>query len=214
MTIGHNSGATARHSQLRSIVERVEKLEQEKQAIADDIKGVKQEAKSNGFDVKTINAIIRLRKMDAAERAEAEALLEIYMAALGMLGGTPLGDAARRRLAEKPADEQAEAEDDDRAGEQPDETEPPAGETIDAEAVAGARESGGQAHREGKRIVDNPYIAGDPRRAAWDEGWCFEAGSDGMDIPEAFRRRKKDKTRKSDGGDESGSGQPGEGEGA
>ena len=70
--------------QLKSIIERIERLEEEKQALADDIKEVYAEAKGNGFDTKALRTIIRLRKQDANERAEAEAVLELYMAALGM----------------------------------------------------------------------------------------------------------------------------------
>jgi uncharacterized protein (UPF0335 family) len=73
--------------QLKAIVERVEKLEEEKKAIADDIKDVFAEAKANGFDVKALRAIIRMRKQDADERQEHEAILETYMLALGMLKG-------------------------------------------------------------------------------------------------------------------------------
>ena len=71
--------------QLRSIIERVEKLEEEKKAISDDIKDVFGEAKVNGFDVKALRSIIRLRKMETSEREEHDAILETYMLALGML---------------------------------------------------------------------------------------------------------------------------------
>lgn len=71
--------------QLRSFIERIERLEEEKKTIADDIKDVKAEAKGCGFDVGTINAIIKLRKVDANERAEKDALLDTYLIALGML---------------------------------------------------------------------------------------------------------------------------------
>lgn len=70
--------------QLRTIVERVERLEEEKQAIADDIKEVYAEAKANGFDTKTLRTVVRLRKVEAAERQEQEAMLDLYMHALGM----------------------------------------------------------------------------------------------------------------------------------
>ncbi len=70
--------------QLRSIIERIERLEEEKQAIADDIKEVYAEAKANGFDTKTLRAVIRIRKQDSAERQEQEALLDLYLRALGM----------------------------------------------------------------------------------------------------------------------------------
>jgi uncharacterized protein (UPF0335 family) len=80
MTEGHNSRA-----QLRSIVERVERLEEEKKAIADDIKDVFAEAKANGFDSKALRHIIKLRKQDKTARDEFEAIVDTYMAALGML---------------------------------------------------------------------------------------------------------------------------------
>ena len=70
---------------LKSIIARVEKLEEEKAAIADDIKDVFAEAKGNGYDVKAIRQIIKLRKMDAQEREEEETILDTYMRALGML---------------------------------------------------------------------------------------------------------------------------------
>lgn len=84
--IGHNSGAGVgiARDQLKSIVERIERLEEEKAAIADDIKEVFSEAKGNGFDVPTIRRVLRLRKQDTAERQEQEALLDVYLAALGM----------------------------------------------------------------------------------------------------------------------------------
>jgi uncharacterized protein (UPF0335 family) len=71
--------------QLKAIVERIEHLEEEKKAIADDIKDVYAEAKGNGYDVKALRKIIRLRKQDKNERAEEEAVLETYMHALGMI---------------------------------------------------------------------------------------------------------------------------------
>ncbi|MCB1420461.1 MAG: DUF2312 domain-containing protein [Notoacmeibacter sp.] len=75
---------TVAAGQLRALIERIERLEEEKKTIADDIKEVYAEAKGNGFDTKALRTIIRLRKQDANERAEAEAVLELYMAALGM----------------------------------------------------------------------------------------------------------------------------------
>ena len=71
--------------QLRAFVERVERLEEEKAALTADLKEVYAEAKSMGFDVKTLRTIVRIRKLDANERQEAEALLDTYMIALGMI---------------------------------------------------------------------------------------------------------------------------------
>lgn len=70
--------------QLRALLERIERLEEEKKTIADDIKDVYAEAKGNGFDTKAIRTIIRLRKQDQAEREEFETILDLYKAALGM----------------------------------------------------------------------------------------------------------------------------------
>ena len=71
--------------QLKAIIERIERLEEEKKAISDDIKDVFAEAKGNGFDVKALRTIIRMRKEDPNERAEQETILETYLQALGML---------------------------------------------------------------------------------------------------------------------------------
>lgn len=71
--------------QLKAIIERVERLEEEKKAISDDIRDVFAEAKVNGFDVKALRTIVKLRKMEKTEREEQEAILETYMHALGML---------------------------------------------------------------------------------------------------------------------------------
>lgn len=71
--------------QLKSVVERIERLEEEKKEVAEQIKEVYAEAKANGFDTKTLRKIVTLRKKDAEERQEEEALLDLYMSALGML---------------------------------------------------------------------------------------------------------------------------------
>ena len=83
MAIGSESVA---QDQLRAFIERIERMEEEKQAIAEDIKEIYAEAKGNGFDVKVLRQIVRIRKQDHAERMEQEALLDLYMSALGMQG--------------------------------------------------------------------------------------------------------------------------------
>jgi uncharacterized protein (UPF0335 family) len=70
--------------QLKTIVERIERLEEEKTGLSSDIRDIFSEAKGNGFDVKTLRQVIKLRKLDTAERDEAEHLLDLYKAALGM----------------------------------------------------------------------------------------------------------------------------------
>lgn len=70
--------------QLKTIVERIEKLEEERMALVADIKDVYAEARGNGFDVKALKTVVALRKKDAKKRAEEQAILETYIAALGM----------------------------------------------------------------------------------------------------------------------------------
>jgi uncharacterized protein (UPF0335 family) len=78
---------TFAHGQLKSIVERIERLEEEKKVIAADIKEVYAEAKANGFDTKILRKVISLRKKEATEREEEQSMLDVYMAALGMIPG-------------------------------------------------------------------------------------------------------------------------------
>ena len=79
-----DTSQTVAAGQLRAFIERVERLEEEKKTIADDIKEVFAEMKGTGFDTKAVRKIIRLRKQDQAERQEEEAILDLYLAALGM----------------------------------------------------------------------------------------------------------------------------------
>ena len=76
------SGFAKEH--LRSFIERIERLEEEKQALADDIREVYSEAKGTGFDTKVMRQVVRLRKMESADRQEQEAMLDLYLGALGM----------------------------------------------------------------------------------------------------------------------------------
>lgn len=81
---GEATYQTVAAGQLKAFIERVERLEEEKQTIADDIKDVFAEMKGTGFDTKAVRTIIRLRKKDQAQRQEEEAILDLYKAALGM----------------------------------------------------------------------------------------------------------------------------------
>lgn len=94
--VGHNSGAKPEPTKkiaagpisadrLKSFVERIEKLTEEKQALQGDISDVYSEAKGVGYDTRTIKKIVAMRKQDAADRAEQQTLLEVYCHALGML---------------------------------------------------------------------------------------------------------------------------------
>ena len=90
--------AEATDDRLRLLIERIERLEEEKKGIADDIRDVYAEAKAVGYDPKIMRQVVRLRKMKPDDRREQELILETYMAALGMLVGTPLGDATLERI--------------------------------------------------------------------------------------------------------------------
>jgi uncharacterized protein (UPF0335 family) len=84
--IGHNEGPdSVAADQLRLLIERIETLEEEKKGVADDIKDVYLEAKSNGYDVKTMRQVVKIRKMEKNARDEQDALLETYRAALGLI---------------------------------------------------------------------------------------------------------------------------------
>lgn len=95
MTSGHNSIAA---DKLRSLVERIERLESERRDLAADIKDIYKEAKSAGYDTKALRALIAERAKDAAAVAEHQALVETYRAALAGLADTPLGAAALERV--------------------------------------------------------------------------------------------------------------------
>ena len=92
---GHNTIAGER---LRSLVDRIERLEEEERGIAADIKDIYTEAKSAGFDPKVLRALIAERRKDAVEVEEHQSLLDLYRDALGQLATTPLGQAAMERV--------------------------------------------------------------------------------------------------------------------
>jgi uncharacterized protein (UPF0335 family) len=190
---GRNMGAA---QELKNLVERIVALQIEKKGAIkeydEDIDGLYSEAEEKGYDKKALKLAVRRRHESAEQRAqrlETEALADMYAGAIGDLAGKPLDDLTRRRIDEqmrKQRGEQATAE-------------PPAQQDLPQEATSPpepletpeqAREIGKMARKDGKRVVDNPYHSSSPLRAAWDEGWCEEDGSDGMEIPAAWRREK------------------------
>jgi uncharacterized protein (UPF0335 family) len=88
MTIGHNT-----NERLKQFIQRIERLEEEKKALSADIKEVYSEAKSAGYDPKIMRQVVKIRKMDKADRQEQESLLDVYLAAVGDFVSTPLGQA-------------------------------------------------------------------------------------------------------------------------
>lgn len=191
---------------LQSLVNRLCEVQDRIDEARDDRKDILTEAKGLGFSTTALTkAVKRKRETDEerAKREEVEALTDLYCANLGFLGGTPLGEAARRRLStDQKHDAKATTKDvephDDGADADP---EPNAPETIDDDAIAVARARGVSDAEAGKKILENPYTAGDPRRAAWDEGWCEQTGSDGMDLPEAWKPKKRPKKGDGEGGE-------------
>ena len=91
--IGDNSGVSG--DRLRSFVERIERLEEDKAAVAEDIGAVYSEAGSDGFDKKIIRQVVKLRKMDKQKREEQQELLDLYLSALGDYATTELGQAGK-----------------------------------------------------------------------------------------------------------------------
>jgi uncharacterized protein (UPF0335 family) len=200
----------------------LERLEDEKAAIVGEIKDTLETAKAQGFDPATLKAVLKLRKMTPEQRRERRALELIYLAALGILDGEPLSDEARRRLAgEQPKPSSPKPDNPNAPPLEPQDAllpppiEPPAPmaqPTLGLKDPAEAREEGVAAAAAGQRIYDNPYPAGDPCRAAWDEGWCSATNSHGMDVPAAYQRRQDPKPPKKDD-DGKGNGKPDAGAG-
>lgn len=177
---------------LRSYLERIERMREEIKVLKADEASIFAEAKAAGFDAKVMRAILKERAMTEAERDEQLALLEIYRKALGGYGDTPLGAAALRRFAPRPPS------DDSDDAPLPFTAPAAALEGVTEEQMLSAKAEGAAAAKAGKPVLSNPYA--DARRAAWDEGWCAACGSDGMDIPAAFRRTKPKKGRDDDAG--------------
>lgn len=185
--------ATSPREQLMHHVQQLEMLESEKDEAAAALREGFADAKAAGFDPGTLKVILKLRKMTPEQRQERRAMEAVYLATLGMLDGDPLTDEARRRL-----DGRAEQHDPVRPPSPAPKTSAGAKEEPPADPPAPppppkdpevARQEGRDAAAAGKRIYDNPYLAGDPARAAWDEGWCERSKSNGMDLPAAYQRR-------------------------
>lgn len=189
-------------------VHELERLEELKARAAELFRDALQAATSQGYDGTTLKAVLRLRKMTPEQRRDRRALEAIYMASLGMLEGESLPEEARRRLdgdaTSKPQPSTSSSQPDLEPAPDASALEPraPAPEQppLIVKDPAEARQEGADAAAAGKRIYDNPYRAGDPCRAAWDEGWCSQQKSHGMETPAAYQRRTE-KPDKKDGDD-------------
>lgn len=191
------------------VVQQLERLEEAKRQAAEDLADAFREATAQGFDAATLKVVLKLRKLTPEQRKERRALEAIYLASLGMLEGDPLTDEARRRLDDEersraPKDapsaggngKSRKPDDDDKAPAP--EPAAPAQAPLKLKDPEEARQEGRDAADAGKRIYDNPFPAGDPCRAAWDEGWCEQKKSHGMDTPAAFQRRKPPEPKPAD----------------
>lgn len=185
-------------AKLQAYIEQIEAIEVDIAALNEMRREVYGTARDEGFDTRTMRKMVKERKLEPAERRQREALRQIYRGALGMLDGTPLGDAAIAALTRKPAPDPAQdpAAPADDAAAMPEDAAPPA-EPLPPPAEA--RAQGEAAAKDGKPVTDNPFPPATPQRAAFDEGWCHAAGSDGMDIPDAWRRPKKEEPKKEEG---------------
>lgn len=207
---GRNMGAA---QDLKNLVERIVALQIEKKGAIkeydEDIDDIYVEAEGKGYDKKALKIAVRRRHESAEQRAlrlETEVLADMYAAAIGDLAGKPLDDLTRRRIDEQMRKHRGEEVPPEQSAQQdlPQEATEPA---APPETHEQAKDKGKQARKDGQRIVENPYHSSSPLRAAWDEGWCEEDGSDGMEIPAAWRREKppeeeKPADAKSDGGGE------------
>jgi len=202
------------------LLQKLERLEAAKQAAGDALRAAFNDAKGAGYDPSTLKAVLRLRKLTPEEREERRALEAIYLAALGMLEGDSLPEAARRRLdeqdsaspkPERSSGPQAKGATPTEATKGATPTEapappPPPQMRMNLKDPTEAHREGRDAAAEGKRIYDNPFPAGDPCRAAWDEGWCAQQKSHGMETPAAYQRRSKPdkKDKDADAGEKKG----------
>lgn len=185
------SKSRSARERLVRLVQRLEQLQEEKEAAAMAFRDGMSDARAQGYDPGTIRVVLKLRRMTPEQRKEKRALEAIYLAALGMLEGVDLPDEARKRLdePEQPPQPPPSPGAEDVAAPAPAPVPPPQ-PSLPLKDPEEARQEGRDAAAAGKRIYDNPYPAGDPCRAAWDEGWCEEKKSNGMDTPAAYQRRQ------------------------
>jgi hypothetical protein len=196
-----NNTATA----FRSGVVHIEDIDAQIDDLKEQIKGLKGERKATlqivqhetGFVPRVTDQIVKERRMDPLVREAFQTQLEIARATMGTLNGTPLGEAARKAYDKKqdPSDTRTEDPDQEALPGVEDLPKSPAAPTPEELDVAW--QTGAKAAKNGKRVTENPYPADQSAlRAQWDSGWCHENGSDGMDIPDALKPKRK----KKDGG--------------
>lgn len=193
-------------ARLRQHVDALIRLEEERLELSERVKDRIQQVKLDGYEPKFVKQIVKERFLSKEEIERSRAIIDLYRASIGALDGTPMGDYARRELdramrkhmgkPEEPSPEEREREEQEAFRE--------AANLPPQETIEQARERGIQAAKDGKVLSSNPYGPNDPRRAAWDEGWCQGAGRTGMEIPENLQRKKKKKSDEKKDGDGNG----------
>lgn len=138
--------------ELLQYAESIERCEDEKKEINQQIKDIKVEMKSRGYDMKAFAQILKERKMDNDERESHVQMCDLYRTRIGALSGTPLGDAA---LPKAPQEARGAGKEE--------------ADAIHARRLEDARQQGWEAGREGKKDTDNPYTSEDACFAAWEE---------------------------------------------
>lgn len=191
---------------LQMHVQEIENLEEQKAEIAEAIKDRYSMAKHEGFEAPVMKRVIERRKLArklGRERVEElDALLNIYEVAIGER--SDLSEFAKKRFEREWIAREMQRK---KKQEDPDQEQPDLEDLIDKvaeaekpeateEEIEKARQDGREAAKAGKSVRDNPHKSEGPLRAAWDMGWCQGAGSDGMDIPQAFQRRTPKKEEK------------------
>ena len=185
----------ANRNRLQCVIDDLEELLREKAEIDERIKERKKEAKAEGFSVKTIDTVLKRRKKKPEVVAEEDELVDLYEA---NIDGRELGSAGRRRLERTRIEEQPDLFTGDDDGHDDEAGAAPTGAADqsfdDSEDIARAK--GAAAATAGQKVTSNPYPAGSPQRGWWDDAWCQASGSDGMDIPDAFKPTPKPKKEK------------------
>ncbi|MBY0561424.1 DUF2312 domain-containing protein [Hyphomicrobium sp.] len=210
---------------LKSYIQRIEKVEEEQADLAKFKTSIYQELTAAGYEPKIVRAVIKLRKMTPEEREDYAAKIDLYLARIGDLGGTPLGNAAIKKMMEELDEEKEQLKQSKTRSPASPKKKPMKGgapmppeddsleDVIDdvpkgplPDDLKAAFEKGRADQRAGKKITENTYPPASKERASWEEGWMSEAGSeDGMEVP-WFLRRKDDKVKKPKDEDENSDG--------
>jgi uncharacterized protein (UPF0335 family) len=192
-----------KENDIRGMVQQIESLEVEKGEVVGSLREKITEAKDKGFHLQALGMARRFAKMTSGQRIEFKTCFAIYAQALGIHDGDPLPPSARRRLDSKDPHGERDPNQTDIEDKLAEDIPPPPPEPKlePQETQEQAFDRGRAAHKEGRPVTANPYPFMDPRQAKWDEGWCLEDGSNGMEIPKSWQRATPKKKKDDNGGD-------------